>query len=224
LFVRAFQREEAAHGEIVSAFRARVSPQSREAFDQGVQFFSAGDFVGAEQSFKNALRVDEQSSVALAYLGATYAASGHDAEASGAWQTSLIDGSDFPQIYAWLADTMMRLHQLAEAKTVLEEAVGKWPSDLRFAKPLALAYATFGQGREAIRTLERHLATAQDDQESLALGVEWMYHLHAAGLVAHTRAEDLKLAASWAAKYETAQGPQTALVKEWLQALEANRR
>jgi hypothetical protein len=51
-----------------------------------------------------------------------------------------------------------------------------------------------------------------------------MYHLHAAGLVAHTRAEDLKLATTWAERYERAKGPQAALVKEWLQALEAGRR
>jgi len=52
----------------------------------------------------------------------------------------------------------MRLRNLSQARSILEEAVVKWPSDLRFAKPLALLYATFGQGREAVRTLERHLA------------------------------------------------------------------
>ena len=36
------------------------------------------------------------------------AAAGRDDQATGAWQTSLIDGSDFPEIYAWLADALMR--------------------------------------------------------------------------------------------------------------------
>ena len=50
---------------------------------------------------------------------------------------------------------------------MLEEAAGKWPADTRFAKPLALVYATFGRGREAVRTLERYLADRPDDRERL---------------------------------------------------------
>jgi Flp pilus assembly protein TadD len=220
LFMRSFRSEDASRAETLRMFRERVTRESQPAFDKGAAFLSSGDYTNAEQSFRSALRVDDQSSVALAYLAATYAASGHDTEAAGAWHTSLIDGSDFPQIYEWLADTLMRLHQLSEAKTVLEEAVSKWPADSRFAKPLALVYATFGQGREAIRTLERHLAGHPDDRDALALGVEWMYHLHSAGGSAPAPPDDLKLARSWADAYMTAKGPQAALVTQWLQALE----
>ena len=43
---------------------------------------------------------------------------------------------------------------------------GKWPADTRFTKPLAMLYATFGRGREAVRTLERYLDDRQDDRDA----------------------------------------------------------
>src|SRR6185436_5531709 len=148
-----------------------------------------------------ALDIANDSTAALAYLAATYAASGHDAEAASAWQTSLIEGSGFPQIYEWLGDALLRSRQLSEARAVLQEASSKWPADLRFTLPLALVYATFGQGREAVRALERYLSTHSGDHLAQSLGVEWLYHLHAAGTAAHSPAEDLKLARTWADAY-----------------------
>jgi hypothetical protein len=117
----------------------------------------------------------------------------------------------------------MRTRDLAQARTILEEAAAKWPSDLRFTKPLALLYATFGQGREAVRTLERYLSARHDDVEALYLGVEWIYQLHSAGAVAQTRAEDVKLARGFANAYEKAKGPRIALVKQWIDFLEGRR-
>jgi cytochrome c-type biogenesis protein CcmH/NrfG len=156
----------------------------------------------------------------MAYLAAVYAATGNDAQAAGAWQTTMIDGGRFPEVYEWLADTLMRTRDLAEAKNVLEEAAAKWPGDIRFTKPLALVYAVFGQGREAVRTLERWIAAHPDDSGALSLGVEWMFRLHSAGALAHTAADDLKLARGWADEYAKTKGPQVALVREWMQALE----
>ena len=46
------------------------------------------------------------------------------------------------------------------------------------------------------------------------------FHLHAAGAVAHRPADDVKLARGWADAYLKSKGPQSALVKEWMQALE----
>src|SRR5439155_21640620 len=120
----------------------------------------------------------------------------------------------------WLGDALIRSHELVQARPVLEEAIGKWPADLRFTKPLALLYAVFGQGREAVRTLERYLSAHPEDSATLSLGVEWIFHLHSAGAVAHAQADDLKLARGWADAYAKAKGPQAALVREWMQALE----
>ena len=223
LLARKFDRGEAGRNETLRAFRATVAQASRNTFDEGARALSSGDYVKAEQSFKSAIRPDTDATAPMAYLAAVYAATGNDAQAAGAWQTALIEGEEFPQIYQWLGDTLLRTRDLAEARTILAEAAGKWPSDARFAKPLALVYAVFGQGREAVRTLQRHLEAHPDDAEALSLGVEWMFHLHSMGGVARSGVEDVKLARSWAAAYAKIKGPQLALVNEWMQALEKAR-
>jgi VWFA-related protein len=217
---RPFDRVEPVRPQVVRTFRERVGPSSAAAFDAGVAALEAGDYPTAESSFKSALQVDGESTAALAYLAAVFAAVGEDDQAAGAWQTALIEGSDIPEIYAWLGDALMRSRQLSEARTILEEAVSKWPADVRFAKPLSALYATFGQGREAVRTLERHLEAHPEDVEALALGVEWIYHLHTSGGVARTRAEDVKLARRYADLYAKAKGAQLALVEQWMDAIE----
>ena len=219
-FARKFHREDLGKGETLLAFRATVGPDGRNAFDQGTAYLLSGEYPKAEEIFKSGIRPDGDVTAPMAYLAAVYAASGNDGPAAAAWQTALIDGTAFPEIYEWLGDTLLRTHELVQARTVLEEAVSKWPSDPRFAKPLALLYAVFGQGPEAVRTLERYLAARPDDYETLSLGVEWMFHLHTAGAVAHRPADDVKLARGWADAYAKSKGPQSALVKEWMQALE----
>jgi Flp pilus assembly protein TadD len=196
----------------------------KSTFDSGVSLIATGDFAKAELALKKAIDPDTDSTAALTYLAAAFAASGHDDAAASAWQTALVDGEEIPQIYSWLGDALMRTHDYSEARTILEEASGKWPNDTRFSKPLAMLYATFGRGREAVRTLERHLEQQPNDINAAYLAVEWIYHVHAAGAVVHNRAEDLKLAQTYAAVYEKAGGPQLALVKQWIDFLEKEKR
>jgi VWFA-related protein len=219
MLVRPFDRREAGDRAVLQAFRARVPAEGRNAFDKGVDFLKAGDYGKAEASFKSAIDPDSDSTAVLAYLAAAYAASGHDDEAAGAWQTALIEGADLPQIYRWLGDALMRTHDVNQARSVLEEAVTKWPTDLAFTKPMALLYATFGQGREAVRTIERYLAGNPADTEAHLMAVEWLYQLRVAGAAAHSPAEDLKLARAYAEVYTRAKGPQTALLNQWLEAM-----
>jgi VWFA-related protein len=216
VFDRPFDRTAVARPAVLGTFRARVAPGYTAAFDKGVAALEAGDYPGAETSFKAAITPTEDSTAALAYLAATFAAAGHDLQAASAWQTSLIDGAEIPEIYQWLGDTLLRVHDLPHARAILEEAVAKWPTDARFAKPLAMLYATMGLGREAVRTLQRHLEAQPADVDGLLMGVEWIYNLHTLGAVARSRAEDLKLARTYASAYERAKGPQVALVKQWI--------
>jgi predicted Zn-dependent protease len=224
LFARPFARDEALRPETLASFRERVASTARTTFDQGIQALSGGDYEKAEHAFKSAVQVEADSMPVLTYLAACFAASGHDAEAAGAWQTALVDGSDHPEIYQWLGDALLRSREIAQARTILEEAQSKWPADERFAKPLALSYASFGRGREAVRALEQHLAVHDDDQAALRLAVEWIYHLRLSGIVAHSKAEDLKLAQAYGGAYlKHAKGQQAALVKQWLKYLESGR-
>ena len=124
-----------------------------------------------------------------------------------------------------MGDTLLRTHELAQARSILEEAISQWPNDARFTKPLALTYAAFGQGREAMRMLERHLEANPDDRDGLMLAVEWLYHLRVRGATARSRAEDQALARKYADLYlTTAKGQQAALVRQWLAYLEDGRR
>jgi tetratricopeptide (TPR) repeat protein len=224
LFARPFVRDDALRPDILRPFRDRVASTARTSFDQGIAALAEGDYERAEHAFKSAVQIEADSTPILAYLAVCFAAAGHDADAAGAWQTALIDGSDFPELYQWLGDALLRGHEISQARTILEEAQTKWPSDVRFAKPLALAYATFGQGRQAIRALEKHLAVHGDDPAALLLAVEWIYHLRLSGVVAHSKAEDVKLAKNYANAYmKSATKQQAALVKQWVGFLESGR-
>lgn len=218
-----FDPSTATRPETVAVFRARVPGEKQPAFDEGVRLLAARQFASAEASFKTAVTTDAESSAVLSYLAATFAASGHDLEAASAWQTALTDGSDHPEIYEWLAGALMRNRDLGTARSTLEEAIVKWPSDLRFAKPVALVYATFGQGREAIRSLERYLAQHPDDVESARMMVEWIYQLRSSNAVARTAADDVALARKYADLYLQTDGPQAALVRQWMEFLERAR-
>lgn len=221
MFGRVFDRGDLARSETLQAFRPRVAQPARAAFDAGVSALASGDLGKAETSFKAALGTDAENTAVLAYLAAVFAAAGRDDQASGAWQTALVDGSDFPQIYEWLSDALMRQRRFAEARGVLEEAVSKWPGDNRFAKPLALVYATFGQGPMAVRLMERHLDDHPDETEALQLAVEWLYHLKRAGAVARSPAQDAALARRYANAYAKTKGSQQALVRQWMQFIDA---
>lgn len=217
---RPFDRASLFGADTLKAFRERVAVPARAAFDTGASAFSSGDLVKAEASLKSALDTDSENASVLAYLAAVFAAAGRDDQATGAWQTSLIDGSDFPEIYEWLADALMRERRMAEARSVLEEAMAKWPADLRFVRPMALIAATFGQGQLAVQLLARHLEANPNDVASLQLGVEWVYHLKLARTAARSPVEDVKLARTWADAYITAKGPQQPLVRRWMEFLE----
>jgi VWFA-related protein len=215
----AFQRDLAVEAETLAPFRERITPAIKATFDQGIEFLAAGEYIKAEASFKRAIEPEGDSTVPLTFLAVAFAAAGHDREAASAWQTALVDGTDFPQIYQWLGDALLRNHDFGEARAILEEAIGRWPTDPRFTKPLAMLYGTFGRGREAVRTLERYLDARDDDRDAYYFAVQWLYTVHAGGAVVNNRVEDLKRAHEYADAYARGKGPQLALVKQWVDYL-----
>ena len=50
--------------------------------------------------------------------------------------------------------------------------------------------------------------------------MQWFYTLHSGGAIVHTRAEDLKRAKEYADAYARTNGPQLALVKQWVDYLQ----
>jgi VWFA-related protein len=220
---RRFRREEVSRPDTVQGFRDTLAAGASRAFDEGIASLVKGDDARAEQSFRSVIEAGlagADTTAALAYLGATFAATGRDVEAISIWQIALIDGSGFPHLYEWLGDAFMRVRNVDEARPLLEEAMGKWPGEVRFAKPLAIAYAKSGRGRDALMLLERYLGEHRDDIEALYLGVEWVYQLHTAGASMRSREEDLKVGRAWADAYTIANGPQVDDVKRWMLSME----
>jgi VWFA-related protein len=215
-----FEIDTAVDETTIAPFRERVAASVKDAFNQGIEHLAAGDYSKAELSFKKAIEPEGDATAPLTYMAAAFAASGHDREAASAWQTALVDGTEFAQIYQWLGDALLRSHDFGEARSIFEEAVGKWPTDVRFTKPLAMLYGTFGKGREAVRTLERYLEAEQEDRDAYLYAVQWIYTVHAGGAVVHNRAEDVKRARDYADAYASARGPQLALVRQWVDYLE----
>jgi VWFA-related protein len=218
-----FRREEAIGAGTVAAFRERLPAETKAPFEQGLASLEAADYVKAETAFKQAIQPEVDSTSALAYLAVVFASAGRDIQAASAFQTALVDGEDLPQIYDWLGGALMRNHDYGEARAIFEEAVQKWPADRRFTKPLAMLYATFGRGREAVRTLERYLEDRTDDRDAYYYAVQWLYTIHSQGAVVHDRARDLERARDYAAAYEKAGGPQLPLVKQWIGFLESGK-
>jgi VWFA-related protein len=213
---RPFNREDALQPATLQIFEARVPPTAKAAFGEGVTHLQKREYKEAEASFKRAMQPDADSSSSLAYLGVTYAAAGRDAQAASAWRTSLSGADDVAQVYVWLGDALMRNKTLGEARPVIEEAAGRWPMDPRFARQLAMLYATLGKGVEAVRLLDRTLRENPADQQTLFKCVEWIFNAHRAGFVVHDRAEDRRLAHAYAEQYLKAGGLNEPLIKQWL--------
>ena len=220
MLMRPFAREQALSAQTLEPFLQRVPASSRTAFDQGVAELRKANYTGAIAQFKSAIKPDADSTAALSYLGASLAAGGAAAEAASVWQTALVDGSDLPQIYEWLADTLVRIKDYTAARSILEEAIGRWPADSRFARALAISYATLGKGREAIQALERYISDGHAEPDLLYLAVEWIFQVHNNRAVVINPTADLTLARSYAAQYAKASGPKQALVQQWVEFLE----
>jgi VWFA-related protein len=213
---RPFGREEALNAATRQAFQERVPPASQAAFDEGIAHLQKREYKDAETSFKRAIQPDADSTGSLAYLGVTYAAAGRDTQAANVWRTAMAGGDDIPQLYEWLGDALMRLKSSGEARPVLEEASERWPADVRFHRRLALIYATFGKGLDAVRLLEKSVQDRADDQASLFLLLEWMFNVHRGGQLVHDRIEDARLAHAYAERYLKAGGLNEPLVRQWL--------
>jgi predicted Zn-dependent protease len=137
-----------------------------------------------------------------------FASAGYDTQAAAAWQTVLARTDDVPELYEWLGEALMRKQLYAEARPILKDAVERWPSDTRFARPLALLYAAGGEAGNAVQARAQFLI------------LQWLFTIHRAGAAVHGQAEDLKLARGYAERYLATKEPNQPLVREWLAFLE----
>jgi hypothetical protein len=185
------------------------------AFLKGLALFGKGELDPAMAQFRASLRVSSEFLPAAFYLGACYAAGGHDREAVGAWQTSLVSEAEARIVYDVLADGLLRLGEGEQAASILNEARDKWTDDESFVPRLAVAQVLLDRRREALALLEPYIAQHQTDADAIFLALRLMYDTCAAGGRMKTAAEDAALAQEYAALYGAAGGPNAALAARW---------
>jgi VWFA-related protein len=217
---RSFDLEDALRPATVSTFRTGLNAEEARLFDEGIAHLQGRRYLDAATTLERAVQLGGDANPSLAYLGASFAAAGHDSEALAVWRKAAAAGTPSPDLHEWLIESLLRTKSYGEARAAAERAVKRWPSEARFARPLALLDATAGKAREAILGLERYLERQPDDAGSLYLAVNWLFNAHRAGLNVHELGEALGRARSYAQRYAEIGGPQKALVSFWVKTLE----
>ena len=191
------------------------------AFLSGLSLYAKakGDFEPAAARFREALRLDSEFFPAAFYLGSCYAAAGRDQEAVGAWQLALVTEGDAPFIYTLLGDALLRLREVDQALTVLNDAAAQWPDNDEVQVRIGAALGLAGKRADALLKLEPYLEKHPDNQERLFFALRLLHEARADGRPIRSTNEDRALFTRWAAAYKAANGPQQALVDQWQKAI-----
>jgi VWFA-related protein len=201
--------------EAISSLASTERQQLATLFVQGLSAYSKGDLKLAMEKFRETLKLDSEFFPAAFYLGSSYAAGGHDRQAVGAWQTSLVTESDAPFIYTLLADAFLRLRDVDAALDILDDAKTLWPGNDQIQLRLGTAYAMQGNPAEALKVLDPYLARNPSDHERYFVALRAIYDARTAGTSIKSPPEDAALFERYAAAYKSAGGPQVALVEQW---------
>ncbi len=217
--------EAARQGHFEQAAQSAGEPALHpvSTFLRGLAAFARGDRQAAAGLFRSTLQAARGAYAPLVYLGACYAEGGRDDEAAGAWQTALVGLEELPLLYGLVADAALRSNDARTARTLVEEARTRWPSDDEFLKREVLALLASGEPAAALAALDRYLARQPADASALALGVRVLYQVAVAGGTVSSIADDLARARGYAEKYARAGGAEGALVRAWLKFLEQRR-
>jgi predicted Zn-dependent protease len=137
---------------------------------RGFERLAAGRADEAVQLFRDAMRAAPDLTPALVYVGACYAAGGHDREAAGAWQTALIEERDLVPLYSMLADALIRAREPGRASDILAKATTRWPNEIGLRRKRAIALASAGKRGEALAEIDAALSAAPNDAETACAG------------------------------------------------------
>ncbi len=187
---------------------------------RGVGFVAEGRCDAAAQRLRTALGAAPDLWSAAFLLGVCEAGRGRDAEAVGAWRTSLAQGGDaVPVTYEQAADALLRLGRTAEALTLLDEAREKWPDSVALVRRLAPALAMSGNATEALALLERHTASTPDSGLAL-IGIQLLVAAAQDGRPLISADEDRASLTRFARAYVAAGGqpPLRTELERWLES------
>ncbi|MCX6543943.1 MAG: VWA domain-containing protein [Acidobacteria bacterium] len=209
--------------EALSALAGADQSRLSASFLRGLALFGNGELEPAAAQFRASMRLSPDFLPAAFYLGACYAAGGHDREAVGAWQTALITEADARIVYDVLADALLRLREGEQATSILTEAREKWADDDSLVPRLAVSQVLLDRGREALALIEPYIERHGTDVDAIFLAIRLMYDVHSAGGQIKTPAEDAAAARKYATLYAAAGGANAPLVNRWVQFIARTR-
>ncbi len=192
---------------------------ARTAFLRGLGLLSRKEIPGAATQFRAALRQESGLFPVAFYLGATYAASGDDRQAVGAWQTALITETGSPILYELLADALLRLEEGEQALDIAKEGAASFPKDPELERGLGIACAMTGHDPEALDALGPYVESHPDDGGALFVLLRVLFEGLAAGGKGEGGLDRTRLV-QYARAYVDTQGPNREIVAHWLKYLE----
>ena len=182
---------------------------------RGIARLGQGDIPAATKDLQVALDLAPSYPPAAFYLGASYAASGRDADAVKIWRASLITDPSAPWVYTELIDALIRLKDAPQALQLLDEAAKVWPDNDDIVMRQAVALALSGQGARASKVLDPFLARHPDDGDRLALGMRLIYEARIAGQPIESSTADRDRFVRYFESYKALNGPLLPQVEEW---------
>ena len=188
-------------------------------FIRGLDLYAKGQLDPAANAFRQAIRAAPDFVVGMFYIAACYAAGGREQHAINAWQTSLISLDQFPFVYRFLVDALLRAGQAEKAAGLLDEASGRWPDDEGLRLRAAKAAAAAGHSERVLEYLDRFGDRPVPDANLLFLGMYALFQqaLDSAAPPAEGMLERLT---HYRDAYAAAAGPYQPLVAEWVAFVE----
>lgn len=191
------------------------TPHFAAPFLNGLSALAAGDLKGAATLFGDSIKLAPSFYPAAFYLGACYAAAGQDAEATKAWELSLVKDPAAPWFYTLLADSMLREHQTAQALQILKAAAANWPSDDDITFRLGTALSMDGRPGEALDVLDTYFTRHSDDAERLVLAMRMIYDARSANQPIQTVDADRARFTKYYDAYSKISGVDMTQVQRW---------
>jgi VWFA-related protein len=193
--------------------------EPRLAFLLGLGLLARKEIPGAATQFRTALALESGLFPVAFYLGATYAATGDDRQAVGAWQTALITETGAPVLYDLLAEALLRLDEGEQAFDIAKEGVASFPDDTGLKRQYGIACAMTGHDTEALDALGPYVESHPTDAGALFVMLRVLFE----GFVGGGTVEnglDRKRLVQYARAYVDGQGPNREIVAHWLKYLE----
>jgi tetratricopeptide (TPR) repeat protein len=171
-----------------------LNPQMAEVqICQGTVDDGTGRARAAQQEFEEALRLDPQSDTALNGLAHTYEELENPAEAQKVYQQAIQARPFYWANYYALSNFQVRRAEYAQAATVLEDAVRKFPANSFLARRLGVVYILEGQFGPAGAILQKALAESPHAEAWMDLGQVYLRQKQwSAAVTAMEKAEQMK--------------------------------